>query len=88
MTRDSIFRYFPGVSMGNFHQGRNLWKWAEAKVWQIVVNLRTKFLCVLIVLCLVTGMWRVPYAYALKVAAGFLFRAAHLFNTEEETGGN
>jgi hypothetical protein len=42
---------FHGVFLGNFHQGRNLWKWAEAKVWQIVVDLRTKFLCVLIILC-------------------------------------
>jgi hypothetical protein len=23
---------FHGVSLGNFHQGRNQWKWAEAKV--------------------------------------------------------
>jgi hypothetical protein len=48
------------------------------------------------------GMWRIPYAYALKVAASCFenairysfellsrrFSVAHLFNTEEETGGN
>jgi hypothetical protein len=47
-------------------------------------------------------MWRIPYAYALKVAASVLrtpygillnllsrrFNVAHLFNTGEETGGN
>jgi hypothetical protein len=40
---------FHGVSLGDFHLGRNLWKWAEAKVWSFVVNLRTKFLSVAIV---------------------------------------
>jgi hypothetical protein len=34
-----------------------------------VVDLRTKFLCVLMILYLFTGMWRIAYAYALKVAA-------------------
>ena len=38
---------FQGFTRENFHQGRNLWNLAEAKVWQIVVNLRTKYLCVL-----------------------------------------
>ena len=38
-------------------------------MWQIVVDLRTKFLCVLIILCIFTRMWRIPFAYALKVAA-------------------
>ena len=38
-------------------------------MWQIVVNLRTNFLCVLTILCLFTGMCRIPYAYSLKVAA-------------------
>jgi len=65
-------------------------------VWQIVVDLRTNFLCVLMILCLFTGMWRIPYAYALKVAASCFenairysfellsrrFNAAHLFNSE------
>jgi hypothetical protein len=46
---------FHGVSLWNFHQGRNLWKWAEAKVWSFVVYLRTNFLCVLIIICLSTG---------------------------------
>jgi hypothetical protein len=32
--------------VGNFHQGRNLWKIAEAKVWSFLVNLRTYCLCV------------------------------------------
>ena len=40
---------FPGVSLGNFHQGRNLWKVAEAKVWSFLVNPRTFFMCVLII---------------------------------------
>ena len=40
---------FQGVSLGNFHQGRNLWKIAEAKVWSILVNSRTFFMCVLII---------------------------------------
>ncbi len=54
------------------------------------------------IFCLFTGMWRIPYAYAPKVAAScfenvircsfeLLSRcsnADHLFNTEEETGGN
>jgi hypothetical protein len=51
---------FRGFCLGNFHQGRNLWKWAEAKVWSFVVNLRTNFVCVSIVLCLSTGIWRIP----------------------------
>jgi hypothetical protein len=68
-------------------------------VWQIVVDLRTKFLYVLMILCLFTAMWTIPYAYALKVAASCFenamrysfellsrrFNAAHLFNTQEET---
>jgi hypothetical protein len=33
-------------------RSRNLWKVAEAKVWSFLVNLRTKFLSVLIVFCL------------------------------------
>jgi len=41
---------FQGVSLGNFHQGRNLWKVAEAEVWSILVNPRTFFMCVLIIL--------------------------------------
>jgi hypothetical protein len=45
---------FHGVSVGNFHQGRNLWKVAEAKVWSFLVNPPTKFLCVLIILYLPT----------------------------------
>jgi hypothetical protein len=45
---------FQGVSLGNFHQIRNLWKWAEAKVRSFVANLGTKFLCVLIVVRLST----------------------------------
>ena len=32
--------------MGNFHQGRNLWKIAEAKVWSFLVNIRTYVFCV------------------------------------------
>jgi hypothetical protein len=40
---------FQGVSVGNFHQGRNLWKVAEAKVWSILVNPRTFFMCVFII---------------------------------------
>jgi hypothetical protein len=40
---------FQGVSLGNFHQGRNLRKVAEAKVWSILVNSRTFFMCVLII---------------------------------------
>src|SRR6516164_6494376 len=39
---------FQGASLGNFHQGRNLWKVAEAKVWSILVSPRTFFICVLI----------------------------------------
>jgi len=38
----------------DFHQGRNLWKWAEAKVWHIVVDLRTKFPCVFMNSCIFT----------------------------------
>jgi hypothetical protein len=34
---------FPGVSLENFHQGRNRWKWAEAKVWYFVAALHTSF---------------------------------------------
>ena len=41
---------FQGVTLGNFHQGRNLWKGAEAKVWSFVATLHTKFLYVLAVL--------------------------------------
>jgi len=47
---------FHGVSLGNFHQGGNLWKWAETKLWSFVVSLRTKFLCVLTTACFSTGM--------------------------------
>ena len=39
----AIFMVF---SLGNFHQGRKLWKVAEAKVWSILVNPRTFFMCV------------------------------------------
>jgi hypothetical protein len=45
-----------------FPSGWKLWKWAEAKVWQIVVMLRTEFLCVVTVFRLFTGMWRIQYA--------------------------
>ena len=48
------FPLFSMVFPGSFHQGRNLWKWAEAKVWSFVADLPTNFLCVLIVLCLST----------------------------------
>jgi hypothetical protein len=41
---------FHGVSRENFHQGRNLRNWAEAKVWSFVAALHTKFLCVLVVI--------------------------------------
>ena len=82
--------------MGNFHQGRNRWKRAEAKVWSFVAVLHTKFACVWIVVCLCTGIWRRPDAYALKVAASCFengirysfellsrrFNATPLFNTE------
>jgi len=30
---------FQGITLGRFHLSRNLWKWVEAKVWQIVVDL-------------------------------------------------
>jgi hypothetical protein len=40
---------FPGVSLENFHQGRNLWKVAEAKVWSVLVSPRTFFVWVLII---------------------------------------
>jgi hypothetical protein len=40
---------FQGVPLRNFHQIRNLWKRAEAKVWSILVNPRTFFMCVLII---------------------------------------
>jgi hypothetical protein len=53
---------FQGVSLWNFRQAGNLWKWAEAKVWQIVVDLRTKFPFVLMILCIFTRMWRIPLA--------------------------
>ena len=80
----------------------NRWKLAEAKVWSFVAILRTKFLCVGMFVCLCTGIWRRPDAYALKVAASCFengirysfellsrrFNATPLFNTEEETGGN
>ena len=39
----SVFRYFPEVSLGNCHQGRKLWKGAEAKLLQIAANLTTGF---------------------------------------------
>ena len=38
---------FQGVTLGNFHQGRNLWKWAEAKVLQTAASLRTFFMLVI-----------------------------------------
>jgi hypothetical protein len=34
---------FQGFTRENFHQGRNLWNWAEAKVWSFVAALQTKF---------------------------------------------
>jgi hypothetical protein len=45
---------FQGVSLGNFHQGRKLWKVAEAKVWSVLVNLRTNCPCVVTIVCLST----------------------------------
>ena len=41
---------FHGVSLLNFHEGSNLWKGVESKLYLIVVGLRTFFLCVLIFL--------------------------------------
>jgi hypothetical protein len=41
---------FQGFTRENFHQGRNQWNRAEAKVWSFVAALRTKFLYVLVVL--------------------------------------
>ena len=49
------------------------------------------------ILSIFTRMWRIPFAYALKVGASCFencillsrrFNAAHLFNNEEETGGD
>jgi hypothetical protein len=34
---------FHGVCLENFHQGRKLWKVAEAKAWSFLVNQRTFF---------------------------------------------
>ena len=50
---------FEGVSLGNFHQSRNRWKLAEAKVWHFVAALHTNFLYVLGVLYLSTGIWKI-----------------------------
>ena len=47
---------FHGVSLWNFHQGRSLWKWEEAKVWSFVVDLRTNSLSVLIIVPLSPGL--------------------------------
>jgi hypothetical protein len=52
---------FPGVSLGNFHQGRNRWKWAEAKVWSFVAALHTNFLYVLVVLTFPRGYGEPQY---------------------------
>jgi hypothetical protein len=38
-----------GISLENFHQGRDLRKVAEAKVWSILVKSPTLFICVLII---------------------------------------
>jgi hypothetical protein len=40
------------ASERSFYQGGNLWKWAEAKVWQI--DYVQNFYCVLMILCLFT----------------------------------
>jgi len=40
---------FHGISLENFHRGRNLWKVAEAKVWSILVKSSTFCIYVLIV---------------------------------------
>jgi DNA-binding transcriptional LysR family regulator len=44
-----VDRSMAEYEVGNFHQGRNPWKVAEAKVWSILVNPRTLFTCVLII---------------------------------------
>jgi hypothetical protein len=51
---------FHAVSLWNFHQGRNLWKWSEAKVWSFVVYLPTNFLCVLIIVYPFRGDVKIP----------------------------
>jgi hypothetical protein len=45
-----ISAIFQGFTQDNFHQGRNLWNRAEAKVWSFVAALHTKFSYVLVVL--------------------------------------
>ena len=56
---------FHGVSLWNFHQGRNLWKRVEAKVWYFVADLRTKFRCVLIIFRLSSGKRQMIRGYEL-----------------------
>ena len=51
---------FQGASLGNFHQGRKLWKVAEAKVWSILVNPRTFSMCVFIVFYLSSTAVKTP----------------------------
>ena len=29
---------FHGICLGNFHQGRKVWQWAEGKVWSFLVR--------------------------------------------------
>ena len=61
---------FQGVSLGNFHQGRNLWKVAEAKVWSILVNPRTFFMCVLIIFYLPSAGCENPFLIRGTVICG------------------
>jgi hypothetical protein len=51
----SVFRYFPGFTRENFHKGGKRWNWPEAKVWSFVVDVRTNFLSVFIIVCLSAG---------------------------------
>src|SRR6516162_8144616 len=61
---------FQGVSLGNFHQGRNLRKVAEAKVWSILVNPRTFFMCVLIIFYLPSAGCENPFLIRGTVICG------------------
>jgi hypothetical protein len=59
---------FHGVSLGNFHQGRNPWKVAEAKLWSFLVISRTFLVCVLIIFGL-SGLRRICQAEVRRLKA-------------------
>ena len=69
---------FHGVSLGISIRVENYGIERKENCSQSVVILRTELICVGVILCLVTGMWRIPPTLRLEVltCGGILCRAS------------